>query len=100
MAAQRRKSVPNPEKFAQTDFYRKFPLVIHMTWIPFSTGPRNCIGQKLALMELLTVTSTILRRYTVESLDPRDHVLPTLTFALASSVPLRVRIRPRHSKEN
>uniref|UniRef100_A0A8D8Z2M3 Cytochrome P450 4g15 n=1 Tax=Cacopsylla melanoneura TaxID=428564 RepID=A0A8D8Z2M3_9HEMI len=34
-------------------------------FMPFSTGPRNCIGGKYAMMQMKTVLSTILRKYRI-----------------------------------
>ncbi len=51
-----------PERFSK-EFIRhtvKHPY----QYIPFSAGPRSCIGQKFALMEILVVLSTMLRHFT------------------------------------
>ncbi|KAL8853819.1 MAG: hypothetical protein Q9221_001290 [Calogaya cf. arnoldii] len=42
-------------------------------FIPFSDGPRACLGRRFAMVELVAVISTIMRDYSVE-LDTREWV--------------------------
>nr|XP_036231701.1 uncharacterized protein LOC106622644 [Bactrocera oleae] len=44
-------------------------------YLPFSAGPRNCIGQKFALLEIKTVVSKVVR--TFEILPPLDELAST-----------------------
>ncbi|XP_066904792.1 cytochrome P450 4C1 isoform X2 [Halyomorpha halys] len=55
----------NPEEFIPERFapgIERHPF----SFIPFSAGPRNCIGQKFAIMELKTVLSTVVRKCRLE----------------------------------
>lgn len=52
--------------------------------VPFSAGPRNCVGQKFALLELKTIIAKVVRSY---ELFPSDD--PTYEPILASVLTLR-----------
>lgn len=54
----------NPEKFIPERFNQ--PLEYPNAYIPFSSGPRNCIGQHMAMMEVRLTIVKILERYVLE----------------------------------
>lgn len=55
------------------------------------------IGQRFAVMEEKVIVSSVLRNFTLESLDSRDKISPVPELILKPSIPIRMRIRPRHS---
>jgi cytochrome P450 len=64
-------------------------------YIPFSQGPRICIGASFAIQEAVIALATILRSVKVESLTPREP-LPTHRITLRAKGGIRLRIRARH----
>nr|QGP73853.1 cytochrome P450 monooxygenase CYP4E21 [Liriomyza trifolii] len=60
----------NPERF---DIARNSDTFNPFSYIPFSAGPRNCVGQKFAMLELKTVVSKLVRCF--EILPPLDELV-------------------------
>ena len=64
-------------------------------YVPFSAGPRNCIGQKFALMEEKTVLSKIIRRFEIKSVDPIEKVKPVIEIITRPFGGIRVKLIER-----
>jgi cytochrome P450 len=52
----------DPERFTKTNEKLQTPF----TYLPFGAGPRGCIGGNYAILQILMILSTLLRRYDFE----------------------------------
>jgi len=60
---------PNPDKFDPDNFLPEKTANRHYySFIPFSAGPRSCVGRKYAMLKLKVLLSTIIRNFEVKSL--------------------------------
>ena len=56
------------------------------SWLPFSAGPRKCLGDEFAMMEAILATAMVMQRFEVTV--TQKNVVPRLGATLRPSKPL------------
>jgi len=84
---------PDPEKF-DPDRYSEARQedALPFSWIAFGGGKHKCTGNAFAMLQLKAIFSILLRRYTFELVDEKDHYQDDFTQMVVQPVsPCRVR---------
>ncbi len=91
-----------PERFLEPDTTFLDPTFAHFprpvpagAFIPFSTGPRVCLGLRYALLEMKAVLAGVFRRYHLKAVTPRDSMRFGVAVVLTIRTPVMVSFEER-----
>ncbi|KYM98168.1 Cytochrome P450 4g15 [Cyphomyrmex costatus] len=90
------KYYPNPTVFNPDNFLPENMQKRHYyAYIPFSAGPRSCVGRKYAMLKLKVLLSTILRNYRIisETSDNDFHLRADIILKRQDG--FKIKIEPR-----
>lgn len=87
---------PNPDVFNPDNFLPEKTANRHYyAFVPFSAGPRSCVGRKYAMLKLKIILSTIMRNFRVKSDIKEVDFRLQADIILKRAEGFKIRLEPR-----
>ena len=86
---------PQAEAFRPERFVAGAPPVPRGAWMPFGTGPRVCIGQHFAMLEMTLLAAQLLQRYELRTVPGQAPPEPDFNVTVRPGKALRLQLLRR-----
>lgn len=85
---------PDPLAFRPERFAPTAAEIPRGAWMPFGAGPRVCLGQGLAMAEIVTVAALLLQRFRMAVPANSPPIQPVMRVSLRPDTPLQLDLLP------
>lgn len=85
----------SPDDFKPERFLPDAPDIPRGAWMPFGTGPRVCIGQHFALLEMGLIAAMVMQRFRLEWPEGTQWPEGDLAVTLRPAQAIRLKLHPR-----